>query len=312
MIKEVTAVGKDILEAKENARVALGAGELDDVQFEIVDAGSKGIFGIIGVRPAKVRAFVEIPDAQERRRKDRPKRENKNQPDGKKTERRDDRKPKAKKSEKKPQPKAEKKTEESKASQPKGEVIPEAELKMERRNVSEGEDMSFDFVKTVIADIGLKAEAELYSCEDGTRRITIVGEDASALIGHHGDTLDALQYLANLASARKNIRGERDKSRVTLDIEGYRKKREETLRNLARRMAAKALRNRRSVMLEPMSAYERRIIHSEIQSIEGVSTNSIGSDNNRKIVIFLTDKKPKELFEENQAVENEAGESVEA
>ncbi len=293
MIKEVTAVGKDILEAKENARVALGAGELDDVQFEIVDAGSKGIFGIIGVRPAKVRAFIELPDTHEkRRRNDRPKRENK-QGEGKKTERREDRKPKAKKAEKKP--------EAPKASEPKSEVIPEAELKMERRVVGEGEDMSYDFVKTVIADIGLNAEAELYSCEDGTRRIAIVGEDASTLIGHHGDTLDALQYLANLASARKNIHGERDKSRVTLDIEGYRKKREETLRALARRMAQKAIRNRRSVMLEPMSAYERRIIHSEIQSIEGVSTNSIGSDNNRKIVIFLTDKKPKELFEETEA-----------
>ena len=65
-------------------------------------------------------------------------------------------------------------------------------------------------------------------------------------------------------------------------------------------MAAKALRNRRSVMLEPMSAYERRIIHSEIQGIEGVSTNSVGSDNNRKIVIFLTDKKPQGIFEEDK------------
>ena len=304
MIKEVTAVGKDILEAKENARLALGAGELDDVQFEIIDSGSKGIFGIIGVRPAKVRAFVELPDVQEKRqRPERPKRENKPANDqGKKTEKREDRKPKAKKSEKRP----EKKPEEAKPSAPKGEVIPEAELKMERRTVETGEDMSYDFVKTVIADIGLKAEAELYSCEDGTRRITIVGEDASALIGHHGDTLDALQYLANLASTRKNIHGERDKSRVTIDIEGYRKKREETLRALARRMAAKALRNRRSVMLEPMSAYERRIIHSEIQGIEGVSTNSIGSDNNRKIVIFLTDKKPKELFEQNESTEAQA------
>ena len=305
MIKEVTAVGKDILEAKENARLALGAGELDDVQFEIIDSGSKGIFGIIGVRPAKVRAFIELPDVHEKRqRPERPKRENKG-PDGKKTEKREDRKPKSKK----PEKKTEKKADEPKTSAPKSEVIPETELKMERRIVEEGEDMSFDFVKTVIADIGLSAEAELYSCEDGTRRITIVGDDASALIGHHGDTLDALQYLANLASARKNIRGERDKSRVTLDIEGYRAKREETLRALARRMAAKALRNRRSVMLEPMSAYERRIIHSEIQSIEGVSTNSIGSDNNRKIVIFLTDKKPKELFDEPEAQVEETTEA---
>ena len=294
MIKEVTAVGKDILEAKENARVALGAGELDDVQFEIVDAGSKGIFGIIGVRPARVRAFVELPDSHEKKpRGERPRRE---RPQGEKKAQ-PEKKPQEKREGKKNNKKNDKKTEEKK-SQPKGEVIPEAELKMERRTVSEGEDMSFDFVKTVIADIGLNAEAELYSCEDGTRRINIVGDDASTLIGHHGDTLDALQYLANLASARKNIHGERDKSRVTLDIEGYRKKREETLRALARRMAQKAIRNRRSVMLEPMSAYERRIIHSEIQGIEGVSTNSIGSDNNRKIVIFLTDKKPKELFNE--------------
>ena len=306
MIKEVTAVGKDILEAKENARVALGAGELDDVQFEIVDAGSKGIFGIIGVRSAKVRAFIELPDTAEKKpRHERPRREKQpqqnNNNEKKNAEKRENQqKPKAKKN---PEKKAEKK------SEPKSEVIPEAELKMERRTVSEGEDMSFDFVKTVIADIGLSAEAELYACEDGTRRINIVGDDASALIGHHGDTLDALQYLANLASARKNIRGERDKSRVTLDIEGYRAKREETLRALARRMAQKALRNRRSVMLEPMSAYERRIIHSEIQSIEGVSTNSIGSDNNRKIVIFLTDKKPKELFDEPEAQVEETTEA---
>ena len=303
MIKEITAVGKDIFEAKENAKVALGAGELDDVQFEVLDSGSKGIFGIIGVRPAKVRAFIELPDAPEKKHRDRPRREKpQGEKKGEKRENNNQPKPKAKK----PEKKEEKKQPQQKQSAPKSEVIPEAELKMERKIVSEGEDMSFDFVKTVIADIGLNAEAELYSCEDGTRRITIVGDDASALIGHHGDTLDALQYLANLASARKNIRGERDKSRVTLDIEGYRKKREETLRALARRMAAKALRNKRSVMLEPMSAYERRIIHSEIQGIEGVSTNSIGSDNNRKIVIFLTDKKPKELFEENEATVEEA------
>ena len=307
MIKEVTAVGKTILEAQENARTALGAGELEDVQFEILDAGSKGIFGIIGVRPAKVRAFIETPDAPERKRHEKPARE----------ERREDGsapKNKNNKRRHKPEHKKNDMPREAKPSAPKSEVIPEAELKMELRTVSEGEDMSFDFVKTVISDIGLSATAELYACEDSTRRIIIAGEDASVLIGHHGETLDALQYLANLASARKNINGERDKSRVTLDIEGYRKKREETLRALARRKAAASLRTGRSIMLEPMSAYERRIIHSEIQNIEGVSTNSIGSDNNRKIVIFLTDKKPKGLFDEDEAKDEavvEAAESTE-
>ena len=303
IIKEITAVGKDILEAKENARAALGVGELDDVQFEIIDGGTKGILGLFS-RPAKVRAFIELPDVKEHKRNDRPKKENKGD---KKPEKKD--RPEGQKPQKK-QPKPEAKKAEPTESKPKSEVIPEAELKMERRDVEAGEDMSFDFVKQLISDIGLNASAELYACEDGTRRITIVGDDASTLIGHHGDTLDALQYLANLASARKNAKGERDKSRVTIDIEGYRKKREETLRALARRMAQKALRNKRSVMLEPMSAYERRIIHSEIQGIEGVSTNSIGSDNNRKIVIFLTDKKPKELFEDEETA-NEIAETAE-
>ena len=305
MIKEITAVGKTILEAQENARAALGAGELEDVQFEIVDAGTKGFFGFMS-RPAKVRAFIEMPDPVERRREKPKKGERRDNQNNRNSGRDGQKKPSHEK-------KAPTEKPEYKPSEPKGEVIPEAELKMERRIVEAGEDMSFDFVKTLLSDIGLSAEAELYACEDGTRRITIVGEDASTLIGHHGDTLDALQYLANLASARKNAKGERDKSRVTIDIEGYRKKREETLRALARRMAAKALRNKRSVMLEPMSAYERRIIHSEIQGIEGVSTNSIGSDNNRKIVIFLTDKKPKEIFEEqeNEVVETVASEVVE-
>jgi len=299
MIKEIIAQGKDVVEAKENARAALGAGPLDDVNFEILHAGSRGIFGIIGVKPAQVKAYMEIPDAEERHRRksEKPRRENRN--DG---EKHPEKKQKNKNSQKK-------KEDAPKQEKPKSKVIPEVDLKLEAKTVVEGEDMSFDFVKTVIADIGLSAEASLYTCEDGTRRIIISGDDASTLIGHHGDTLDALQYLANLASARKNINGERDKSRVTIDIEGYRAKREETLRALARRMAQKALRNRRSVMLEPMSAYERRIIHSEVQNIEGVSTNSVGSDNNRKIVIYLTDKKPKEIFEE-EAVEAPVNEEI--
>ena len=291
MLKEIIATGKDINIAKENARAALGAGPLDDVNFEIMDLGSRGFLGFMA-KPAKVKATMEIPDVHEpRQRKERPVRE-KNE--GETKEKKNNNGAKKNNNNKKSEPKKQSVSTEAKKS----EVVPETELKMERREVKEGEDMSYEFVKTVIADIGLKAEAELYACEDGTRRITIVGEEASALIGHHGDTLDALQYLANLASARKNINGERDKSRVTLDIEGYRAKREETLRALARRMAAKALRNRRSVMLEPMTPYERRIIHSEIQNIEGVSTNSVGSDSNRKIVIFLTDKKPQGIFEE--------------
>ena len=314
MIKEIVATGKDILEAKENARAALGVGELDDVQFEILHAGSKGFMGFF-TKPAQVRAYIELPDREERRRdrkKDRPKNnnnnnsssntDNNNATEAKETAENGEQPRHQNKNKKKKHRKPDAQQVQKSESKQKSQVIPEAELGMELRVVEVGEDMSFDFINTVISDIGLNATAELYACEDGTRRIAIKGEDAATLIGHHGDTLDALQYLANLASARKNAKGERDKSRVTLDIEGYRAKREETLRALARRMAAKALRNRRSVMLEPMTAYERRIIHSEIQDIEGVSTNSIGSDNNRKIVIYLTDKKPQGIFEEEKVV----------
>ena len=317
MIKEIKATGKDILEAKENARLALGAGELDDVQFEILDGGTKGILGLFS-RPAMVRAFIELPDSQEHRQK-KEKSANTQKNDNKQNQKNEARKDGKRKN--RPERKNPEINLATEPSKPKSEVIPECELKMERREVEDGEDMSFDFVKTLLSDIGLSATAELYACEDGSRRIAIVGEDASTLIGHHGDTLDAVQYLANLASARKNSKGERDKSRVTIDIEGYRAKREETLRALARRMAAKALRNKRSVMLEPMNAYERRIIHSEIQGIEGVSTNSVGSDNNRKIVIFLTDKKPQGIFEEEktetvaevaETVAEEVTEAVEA
>ena len=313
MLKETIAIGKDIVEAKENARLALGCSELDDVQFEVLHTGSRGILGIIGVKPAKVRAYIELPDAQPKKqrheKKDAPKAENNNaatpkneQAKSKSKNNNNNKNSNNNKNKNNNKPKAEPKVKEQ--------VVPEVELKMEEKVVTAGEDMSFDFINTVISDIGLNATATLYSCEDGTRRITIKGEDASTLIGHHGDTLDALQYLANLACARKNIHGERDKSRVTLDIEGYRAKREDTLRALARRMAAKALKNKRSVMLEPMSAYERRIIHSEIQSIEGVSTNSIGSDNNRKIVIYLTDKKPQGIFEEETFEVDETTNSV--
>ncbi len=151
--------------------------------------------------------------------------------------------------------------------------------------------VALEMIKKVVADMEIEATVTHTKTADGDDRINIDGEGAGILIGHHGDTLDSLQYLANLAANRK-IEGEkREYVKISIDIEGYRAKREETLRTLARRMADKVLKNKKSVMLEPMNPYERRIIHSEVQNIEGVSTNSIGSENNRKIVIYLDDKK---------------------
>ena len=150
-----------------------------------------------------------------------------------------------------------------------------------------GEENAFEFVKTLLENMSIDAEVTMTDGEAGEKRITVSGESAAILIGHHGETLDSLQYLASLA-ANKKVDGKKDDYvRITVDVEGYRAKREETLRALARRMAARVQKYKKSVMLEPMNPYERRLIHSEIQNIAGVSTNSIGSENNRKIVIFL-------------------------
>ncbi len=155
-----------------------------------------------------------------------------------------------------------------------------------------GEDSALEFIKTVVADMGLEGlEIGKKQGDNDDVIITVDGENAGVLIGHHGETLDALQYLANLA-ANKKVNGEkREYAKISLDIEGYRAKREAALRALARRKAAAVVKYKKSVMLEPMNPYERRIIHSEVQGIEGVSTNSIGSENNRRVVMFLDDAK---------------------
>ncbi len=153
-----------------------------------------------------------------------------------------------------------------------------------------GEYMALDFIKKLVANMQLDLTVTLSEGDNDDKVINIDGENAGVLIGHHGDTLDSLQYLANLAANKKEEGVKREYVKITVDVEGYRAKREATLRNLARRMADKVLKYKKSVMLEPMNPYERRIIHSEIQHIEGVSTNSIGSENNRKIVIYLEEK----------------------
>ena len=154
-----------------------------------------------------------------------------------------------------------------------------------------GADIAVEFIRKIVADMELELTVGKKAGTNDDTVITVDGEGAGLLIGHHGETLDALQYLANLA-ANKKVKGEkRDYVKISLDVEGYRAKREEALRALARRMAAKVVKGKKSVMLEPMNPYERRIIHSEVQGIEGVSTNSIGSENNRRVVMFLDDSK---------------------
>ena len=142
-----------------------------------------------------------------------------------------------------------------------------------------------NFIETLMADLDIQAEIQIHDDGNGESLITIEGEGASILIGHHGDTLEAFQYLVNLAANKKDDE-DRQYTRITVNIENYREKREETLRKLAAKMAAKVKKTGRNIALEPMNAYERRIIHAEIQKIEGVSTNSVGAEGNRRVVIF--------------------------
>ncbi|MBO5870544.1 MAG: protein jag [Clostridia bacterium] len=140
---------------------------------------------------------------------------------------------------------------------------------------------AYDFIENIVKNMGLDATVEITSQDKEGACIAIKGDHLGILIGRRGDVLDSLQYLATLAA---NI----EKSgfyRVTVDVQGYREKRAETLRGVARRMSEKVLKYKRSFALEPMNAYERRIIHAECQNIEGVTTRSIGEGADRKIVI---------------------------
>ncbi|MCL2518514.1 MAG: protein jag [Oscillospiraceae bacterium] len=152
------------------------------------------------------------------------------------------------------------------------------------------EDMALGFVRKLLENMQIEATADIGVDKDlgsANRIIRITGDPASVLIGHHGDTLESLQILVNLIANRKD---DENYTKITVDIGSYRAKREQTLRRLARGMASKVLKYRKSITLEPMNPYERRIIHSEIQDIKGVTTTSIGADNNRRVVIFLDEK----------------------
>ena len=160
--------------------------------------------------------------------------------------------------------------------------------KIEASYTLAGAELALDFIRNLVSGMGLDATVEM--TEDGENKlIRVLGESAGVLIGHHGDTLDSLQYLANLAANKKVAGEKREFCRITVDVENYRGKREETVRALARNKAEKVLRYKKSQTLEPMNPYERRIIQSEVQKIEGVSTNSIGSENNRRVVLYLED-----------------------
>ena len=173
--------------------------------------------------------------------------------------------PKAKPAEKKPEPKAEEKKTEPAA--------PACDNDDARRIK--------DFLTGLLEHMDSAAEVKVYEEEKNRYKVILVGQKLGALIGRRGETLDAIQQLTNYA-----VNSGCDKRlRIHVDAENYRAKREQSLESLANKVAGKVLKYRRSVTLEPMNAYERHVIHAALQDKEGVTTYSIGTEPNRRVVV---------------------------
>jgi spoIIIJ-associated protein jag len=144
------------------------------------------------------------------------------------------------------------------------------------------EDIIIDYIKKIYACMDIDVEVEVTGRED-TLLVDIKGEESSVLIGRHAESLDALQTIVNIVLTKET--GEH--TRVILDIENYRSRREESLISYAKKMAQKVINRRRSIKLDPMNPYERRIIHSALQENDKITTFSEGEDPNRRIVLAL-------------------------
>ena len=137
------------------------------------------------------------------------------------------------------------------------------------------------FVSGLLERMDSSAEVKVYEQEKGRYKVLLVGERLGQLIGHRGETLDAIQQLTNYAVNT----GTDKRIRIQMDAENYRARREQSLESLARKVAAKVQKYRRSVTLEPMNAYERHVIHAALQDVKGVTTYSVGAEPNRRVVV---------------------------
>lgn len=259
MIKEAIGTGNTVEEAKAAAMLELGVTDFDDFSVEVMQTPTKKILGIFGGNPAKVKVSVEVADP-------RPEKKNKNH----------------KKNDKKPAKKVENKVEVKKEA-PKAEKSSETELPLVETNLY-GETV--EYIKSIVLSLGMtECNIKEMSNEEEIYFELDCGDDYGIIIGKRGETLDAIQYLARMIANK----GNQSYKRVAINVGNYRAKREETLKILARKTATKAVRQGRSISLEPMNPYERRIIHTAVQEIEGATSHSIGSDLDRRVVIAPVD-----------------------
>ena len=299
MEKTLIATGKTIDLAIEAALNQLGMSR-DDVSVQVLQKEKAGFLGF-GAQPAKVQVSYEVPDPVVEKVPEKPKsalgsasRSNKtkvnNPAPAPKAEAP---KPQPKKEEpkaepKKEQPKQEKKAE-PKKEQPKTERKPRPETPKapaEPKVYTPAEEGSVEqkievFIKGLLEHMGSQAVPHAVKSNDNTYHVELVGEDLGYLIGRRGDTLDAIQHLANYSVGR-NVEGH---IRINVDAEDYRAKREDSLSKYARKKAQQVLKNRRRTTLEPMNAYERHVIHAALQDMDNITTHSTGTEPNRRVVI---------------------------
>lgn len=263
MIKEAIGFGSTVDEAKEDAILRLGAKMEEDVQFEIISLPKKKVLGLFGGSQAEVKAYVERPDKP-----------------NKKTGKQNQKSENAPKAEKKARPEKS----EVKKAEPKVEKKAEPQTEAVDQSLVPAESLTgkaIAYLNAILKNLGCENIDIKAAVRENGALIILEGEGLGVVIGHRGETLDALQHLVSLAA--NNTGGY---FKITLNIGDYREKREQTLRSLAARVAEQVKRNSRNRALEPMSAYERRIIHTAVQEIEGVSSASIGEGKNRRVVIF--------------------------
>ena len=281
MEKTLVTTGKTIDQAVENALAQLGL-DRDSVSVQVLAQAKSGFLGI-GASPAKVQVTYEAPDPKPEAPKvalssasrSKPKPAYKPAPAPKQ----EAPKPVAPKAEApKPAPKAE-------APKPRKEhkPAPKVVAPKEYAPAAPGsvEEKIEVFLKGLLEHMGSAAVPHAWKAEEDTYMVELTGEDLGYLIGRRGDTLDALQHLANY-SINRGVDGH---IRINVDAECYREKREESLRRYAHKKAQQVLKARRRTTLEPMNAYERHVIHASLQDTDRITTYSIGTEPNRRVVI---------------------------
>ena len=300
-MKKIEVTGKTVNEAVTEACIQLGISS-DHLAYEVLEQGSAGILGLFA-KQAKIRAWEktneEMEDDRRRREASQKVQEiaaRRTAPEPEKEEKaaskvpaepsiRQDEKPREKQKAVTPVRTRESRKESPAAADAPAKTSGVSAEKAEKKQLTheEIEKRVTDFLDAIFHSVGL-TETITFSYEsDNTVIVDIEGDDAGIMIGKRGQTLDSFQYLTSLVVNK----GREKYIRVKLDTENYRHRREETLKNLARNMAAKAKRTGHPVELEPMNPYERRIIHAALQGDRYVSTKSEGDDPYRHVVIYI-------------------------